>query len=76
MATWIISGKVEFDIEREVTAETEEEAIEKVKESIYENYGCNCYDMWGHKLDEDDEEEIDEGFHEVEGYMVHDAWDV
>lgn len=53
MATWIISGKVEFNIEREVTAETEEKAIEKVKESIYENYGYDCYDAWGHKLDDE-----------------------
>ena len=65
MATWIISGKVEFEIEREVEAETEEEAIEIVEESIYENYdygdlenaikgnlSCCFYGGWGHKLDD------------------------
>ena len=65
MATWLVSGKVEFEIEREITAETEEEAIEKVEESIYENYGygdidvaiegnlsCCFYGGWGYKLDD------------------------
>ena len=65
MATWLISGKVEFEIEREITAETEEEAIEKVEESIYENYSygdieiaikgnlsCCFYGGWGYKLDD------------------------
>lgn len=53
MATWLVSGKVEFEIEREIEAETEEEAIEKVKESICEDYGYDCYfyDAWGHKFD-------------------------
>lgn len=57
MATWIISGKVEFDIEREVTAETEEEAIEKAKESICESYGYDCYfyDVWGYKFNNEED---------------------
>lgn len=70
MATWIVNGKVEFEIEREVEADSEEEAIKMVEESIYESYtNCYFYDSWGHKLS-------DEGLHEVEGYQVHDAWDV
>lgn len=80
MATWLVSGKVEFEIEREVEADSEEEAIKIVEESIYESYTdgdieiggdttCYFYDGWGHKLS-------DEGLHEVEGYQVHDAWDV
>lgn len=65
MATWLVSGKVEFEIQREITAETEEEAIGKVEESIYENYDCgdienvikenlSCcfYGGWGYKLDD------------------------
>jgi len=34
MATWIVNGKVEFEIEREVKADSEEEAIKMVQESI------------------------------------------
>lgn len=33
MATWLVSGKVEFEIEREVEADSEEEAIKIVEES-------------------------------------------
>lgn len=77
MATWLINGKVEFEIEREIEANSEEEAIKMVEESIHDNYtngdigiegevGYCFYGAWGHKLS-------DEGLHEVEGYQVHDA---
>lgn len=78
MATWLVSGKVEFEIGREVEADSEEEAIKIVEDSIYESYTNGdieiggetsfCfYGGWGHKLS-------DEGLHEVEGYQIHDAW--
>ena len=63
MATWLVRGKIEFEIQREVIAETEEEAIGKVEESIYnygdiedaikENLGCCFYGGWGYKLDDE-----------------------
>ena len=63
MATWLVSGKVEFEIEREVEADSEEEAIKMVEESIYESYTdgdieiegeSSCYfdGGWGYKLDD------------------------
>ncbi len=63
MATWLVSGKVEFEIEREVEADSEEEAIKMVEESIYESYtdgdieiegetSCYFYGGWGYKLDD------------------------
>lgn len=65
MPKYYIYGEVSFDVEKEIEAETKEEAIEKLKEEVKDFYSLNVsnhihnpvsitFDMGGYKEETDD----------------------